>query len=76
MAIPIAAAGGADDDSGGRGRIHEAQTLLLRLGRKRLGPPIPEIESRIRSIQDLKELEKLIPRLLETASWQDLLPSE
>jgi uncharacterized protein DUF4351 len=76
MAIPIAAAGGAGDDSGGRGRIHEAQALLLRMGRKRFGPPVLEIESRIRSIQDLKELEKLITRLLEVASWQDLFPSE
>jgi Domain of unknown function (DUF4351) len=76
MAIPIAAAGGAGDDSRGRGRIHEAQALLLRIGRKRLGPLVPEIEHCIRSIQDLKELEKLITRLLEVVSWQDLFPSE
>ena len=56
--------------------IHEAQALLLRMGRKRFAPPGSEIEDRIRSIQDLSELEKLITRLVEVASWQDLFPSE
>jgi len=74
MAIPIAAAGSTGGDSGDR--IHEAQAALLRIGRMRFGSPIPEIEYRIRSIQDLKQLEKLLDRLLEVASWQDLFPSE
>jgi hypothetical protein len=50
--------------------------MLLKIGRERLGPPVPEIEHRIRSIWDLKELERLITRLLEVASWQKLFLSE
>ena len=78
MAISIAAAGGAGDDSEGRihGRIDAAQACLLTMGRMKFGPPLPEIENRIRSIQDLKQLEELLYRLLEAASWQELFPSE
>jgi hypothetical protein len=76
MALSIAAASGAGDDSRGRGRIHAAQASLLGLGQMRLGPCSPELEQLVRSLQDLNELEKLITRLLEVASWQDLFPSE
>ena len=74
MAVSIAAAGDAGDDSGDR--IHEFQAILLRVGRTRFGSPIPKIEERIRSIQDLKHLEKLLTQLIETTSWQALFPSE
>ncbi len=74
MAIPVAAAGGAGDDSGDR--IREVQAVLLRIGRMRFGSLDPEIERRIRAIQELKQLKKLLNRLGEVASLQDLFPSE
>jgi predicted transposase YdaD len=55
------------------GQIEEARELLLRLGRKRLGPPGPTDEVAIRAINDLQCLELLIERMLDVASWQDLL---
>jgi hypothetical protein len=74
MAISTAATGGAGDDAGDR--VRAAQTLVLGMGRTRFGPPDFEIERRIRSIPDLKQLEKLFSRLMEAASWQDLFSSE
>lgn len=70
MAIPVVVAGGSDDGPGDR--IREAQTLLLRLGGRKFGPPIHEIEYHIRDIQNLERLEELIERLLEAASWKEL----
>lgn len=55
------------------GQVEEARQLLLRLGRKRLGPPEPIVEEAVRTINDLQRLESLIERLLDVASWQDLL---
>ncbi len=55
------------------GQIEEARQLLLRLGRKRLGPPEPTVEATIRAINDLQRLEGLIERLLDVGDWQDLL---
>jgi hypothetical protein len=68
------AAGGAGDDSGNR--IQEAQALLLQLGRKKFGLPVLEIEHRIRAIQKWEQLEELLLRLVESASWQDLFSHE
>lgn len=55
------------------GQLEEARQLLLRLGRKRFGPPEQTVEEAIRKINDLHILELLIERLLDVASWQDLL---
>ena len=74
MAISVASPGGFGDDPGDR--IHEGQALVLRVGRMRFGSPIPAIEHRLRSIRDLKQLEKLLTRIMEIANWQDLFPLE
>jgi hypothetical protein len=72
--IPVAGAGGSDDGSGDS--VRDAQALLLCLGREGFGPPLPEVEQRIREIADLPRLKALCTRLLQTASWQELLSEE
>jgi predicted transposase YdaD len=56
-----------------RGRAEEAQQLLLRLGRKKLGTPETSVEESVRAINDVERLELLIERLLEVGNWRDLL---
>lgn len=55
------------------GELREAQRLLLRLGRKRFGPPDPATIAAIESLIDLDRLEQLSERVLEVSSWQELL---
>jgi predicted transposase YdaD len=55
------------------GRLEEARQLLLRLGRKRLGQPDAEVEASVQAISELERLESLIERVIEVASWRDLL---
>jgi hypothetical protein len=47
--------------------------LLLRMGQKRFGPPSEEIRTRLQGITDIGRLERLGERLLEVASWDELL---
>jgi hypothetical protein len=51
----------------------EGQSLLLRLGSQRLGPPKREIRSAIEAVTSREELEDLLERLLTASSWDDLL---
>jgi hypothetical protein len=51
------------------------QTTLLRQGSKRFGPPTPELESRIRSIQNISQLEAMTEKILDSQSWNELLES-
>jgi predicted transposase YdaD len=55
------------------GEAKGAQQILLRQGRKRFGPPDKSIRAALAAIADLGRLEQLSERLLEVASWQDLL---
>ena len=55
------------------GRIQEAQGMLLRQGRKRFGPPSEGVERTIEAIGNLERLEALDERLLDVATWDDLL---
>ena len=51
----------------------EAKAILLRLGRKRFGPPEPATKVALDAIHDVDRLERMSERLLEAASWQELL---
>jgi hypothetical protein len=55
------------------GRADEARRLLLRQGRKRFGEPTTDLAGQLQAIADLERLERLSERLLDAASWQDLL---
>jgi len=55
------------------GECREARKLLLRLGRKRLGPPDRAMRAAVEAIAELPRLEELTERLLDVGSWQELL---
>jgi predicted transposase YdaD len=58
-----------------RGKAAEAKTILLRQGRKRFGEPDAATVAALQAITDVAYLESLSERLLEVASWQELLAS-
>ena len=55
------------------GREEEARSLLILMGRKRLGEPGKETEARIAVIADRERLERLCQRVLDVETWEDLL---
>jgi hypothetical protein len=55
------------------GRVKGAQEILLRLGQARLGEPGEAIRAEILSLRNHDELNLLIDRLSEVASWDELL---
>jgi hypothetical protein len=55
-------------------RVEEARAVLLRLGRQRFGKaPTRKQAGQLEGITDLARLERMIDRLLQAASWGDLL---
>ena len=56
-----------------RGRAKEARDLILRLGRKRFGPPAAPAAAALAAIDSVERLEQLAERLLEAESWDELL---
>lgn len=55
------------------GAVREAQSLLLLLGGKRFGAPPEAIRDTVLALTDRERLERLIERLLEAQTWQDVL---
>lgn len=55
------------------GSANEARKILLTQGRKRFGPPNPAVEAAINETTEIEYLEKLIDKLYEVHSWEDLL---
>jgi predicted transposase YdaD len=55
-----------------KGMAVEAARILLRHGCQRFGPPPRPIGSKIKAIQDLKELEELTDRVHVVSSWDEL----
>jgi hypothetical protein len=60
------------DDGRAEGRANEARSLILRMGRKRFGPPRPEHEAALAKEADIPRLEALGERLLDVATWEEL----
>ena len=58
------------------GRVMEARAFLLRLGRKRFGPPDAKAQAALESVADLSRLEAMADRLDEVSDWEQLLRSE
>ncbi len=69
------AKGRAEGEAMGRaeGELEEARKILLRLGRKKLGPPDQRVLARIAGLGDLAYLNLLIEGLLDASSWDELL---
>jgi predicted transposase YdaD len=70
------AASGRDegrDEGRVEGRIEEARTVLLRQGRRKLGPVSEAVEARITALADLDRLNDLLDRIFDVTTWDDLL---
>lgn len=55
------------------GREEEVKDNILRLGRKKLGHIIEAMLTRLKGMIDLERLHRILDRLLNVTSWQDLL---
>ena len=55
------------------GKLEQEKQTLLRLGRKRFGPPKAATKSKIESIADLVQLERLSDRVFDARSWDELI---
>jgi hypothetical protein len=55
------------------GRMEQAHKLLLRQGCKRFGEPDEPTRQSLLAITDFEHLDLLSERLLDVASWQELL---
>ena len=56
-----------------RGRVEEARKILIRHGTKKFGPPDEQVKARIAALADLDRLHDLVDRVLDVASWDELL---
>ena len=59
-----------------QGALRTSHSLLLRLGRKRLGEPGSSEMSRIATIDDEERLVLLCERVLDVETWEELLKGE
>jgi predicted transposase YdaD len=57
------------------GRRKEAVDLLLKLGRKWLGPPDPRTVASIEGIAEIERIEQLLENVPDVASWDELIPA-
>lgn len=56
-----------------KGRVEELQSLAIRFGSRRLGPPPENIRVAIEAINDPERLEDLVERTLDATSWESVL---
>ena len=57
------------------GQVKAERATLLRLGRKRFGPPSETDEATINALTDLDRLNALLDRVLDVSTWDELLES-
>ncbi len=57
------------------GRIDEARKTILTLGQKRFGELPPTMRSSLDAIADIDALNKIIERILDAETWDELLTS-
>jgi len=55
------------------GEVRALRRTLLRLGRKKLGPPTAEAETALKAITDRARLDRMLDSLDNVADWQTLL---
>src|SRR5262249_22755895 len=69
------AKGRAEGEAKGRaeGEVEEARQILLRQGRKKLGQPDERVLAQVAGISDPDRLNLLLDRILDVASWDELL---
>lgn len=59
-----------------QGRAEQTRALILRIGTKRLGAPSADVIAALDAIADLDRLNALADRILDCATWDDLLPRD
>ncbi len=59
-----------------RGRLDEARRLLRQLGERRFGPPDATVATALDGLVDLELVERATLRLLNAASWKDVLADQ
>lgn len=59
-----------------RAGLKGERRLILMQGTSRFGPPSPQVTAAIEAIDDLDRIERLALRLLEVASWEELLADD
>jgi predicted transposase YdaD len=57
------------------GQTEEARQAVLQLGCKKLGQPDEGVRMKFAAIDDIARLNSLLERILEVASWDELLTS-
>ena len=55
------------------GEAKKEREIVLRQGRKKFGPPSPEVEAALNLIEDMTRLDMLADRLLDVSTWDELL---
>lgn len=63
----------AYDEAVEEGCVKTSHRVLLKQGRKLLGPPDLSVESALTSIQDVERLERMTEAILTVKSWDELL---
>jgi predicted transposase YdaD len=58
------------------GRTEGALEVLVEMGTRRFGPPDAQTQATLAAIDDHTQLRTLAARLLDTASWAELLAGE
>ena len=56
-----------------RGLAEGARRALLRAGSRRLGPPDPDTVAALTAITEVERLERMTERVLDAASWADVI---
>jgi predicted transposase YdaD len=56
-----------------KGRLESARLAVLRLGRKKFGPPAENVRAAIDAIDDVDQLGSLLDRVLDVSTWHELL---
>jgi len=56
-----------------KGLVMGEKQLLLRLGRRRLGEPDASVIAAIEAIADARRIEQMGDRLIDAASWEELI---
>jgi predicted transposase YdaD len=58
-----------------KGLVEGARKTLLRQGRRKLGSPNEDVEARIAALGDFERLQELLDRIMDVATWDELLAS-
>jgi hypothetical protein len=61
------------DEGRVQGRVDEARKIILRQGPHRLGEPGAIVLTTLAGIEDIDRLEAMCDRMLQAASWEELL---